>query len=84
VSLPGRGQVLAYGTAVSAVDEAIVGVFDLWPQYEIQSLFRGEGGSCDLADTSGIGDHADPGDGQTIRAGADPRSPREGVGIADG
>ena len=32
----GRGQVLAYGHAASVLDEAIVTVFDLWPQYETQ------------------------------------------------
>ncbi len=32
----GRGQVLAYGEAASVLDEAIVTVFDLWPQYQTQ------------------------------------------------
>ena len=32
----GRGQVLAYGHAASVIDEAIIEVFDLWPQYETQ------------------------------------------------
>ena len=32
----GRGQVLAYGNAASTLDEAIIEVFDLWPQYQRQ------------------------------------------------
>lgn len=31
-----RGQVLAYGHDASTLDEAIVTVFDLWPQYQAQ------------------------------------------------
>src|ERR1017187_6341616 len=31
-----RGQVLAYGEAASVLDEAIIAVFDLWPQYQRQ------------------------------------------------
>ena len=31
-----RGQVLAYGEAASVLDEAIIEVFDLWPQYQRQ------------------------------------------------
>jgi hypothetical protein len=32
----GRGQVLAYGNAASTLDEAIIEVFGLWPQYQTQ------------------------------------------------
>ena len=32
----GRGQVLAYGNAASTLDEAIIEVFGLWPQYQRQ------------------------------------------------
>jgi hypothetical protein len=32
----GRGQVLAFGNAASTLDEAIIEVFGLWPQYQRQ------------------------------------------------